>query len=445
MTFEELNLTKPLINALNDLGYIHPTPVQEKTFPVIMAGKDMVALAQTGTGKTFAYLLPILRQLKYSEQKHPRVLIIVPTRELVLQIVEEIKKLTPYMNVRYQAIYGGTNINTQKQLVYNGLDIIVSTPGRLADLALTGLLRLKDIQKLVIDEVDQMLGLGFRQQLIGLLDLLPPKRQNLMFSATMNEEVENVIKKYFNEPQTVEIAAHGTPLEQIVQVAYHVPNFNTKVNLLEYLLNTDEEMSKVLVFAETKKLADKLYEQLEKRFTDKVGVIHSNLAQTARINALKHFHDGSKRILIATDIMARGLDISDVSHVVNFDMSNRPEDYIHRIGRTGRANKAGTAISFINETEEVHQLEIETLMNQRIPMQPIPPDVKISNVITEDEKPFVLDKNLARIAAIKLPKGQGAFHEKKDKNKKINLGGPGRQEREAKKAEIRNKLKGKRK
>ncbi|MFY9310122.1 MAG: DEAD/DEAH box helicase [Bacteroidia bacterium] len=445
MTFEELNLTKPLINALNDLGYIHPTPVQEKTFPVIMGGKDMVALAQTGTGKTFAYLLPILRQLKYSEQKHPRVLIIVPTRELVLQIVEEIKKLTPYMNVRYQAIYGGTNINTQKQLVYNGLDIIVSTPGRLADLALTGLLRLKDIQKLVIDEVDQMLGLGFRQQLIGLLDLLPPKRQNLMFSATMNEEVENVIKKYFNEPQTVEIAAHGTPLEQIVQVAYHVPNFNTKVNLLEYLLNTDEEMSKVLVFAETKKLADKLYEQLEKRFTDKVGVIHSNLAQTARINALKHFHDGSKRILIATDIMARGLDISDVSHVVNFDMSNRPEDYIHRIGRTGRANKAGTAISFINETEEVHQLEIETLMNQRIPMQPIPPDVKISNVITEDEKPFVLDKNLARIAAIKLPKGQGAFHEKKDKNKKINLGGPGRQEREAKKAEIRNKLKGKRK
>lgn len=445
MTFEELNLTKPLLNALNDLGYIHPTPVQEKTFPVIMGGKDMVALAQTGTGKTFAYLLPILRQLKYSEQKHPRVLIIVPTRELVLQIVEEIKKLTPYMNVRYQAIYGGTNINTQKQLVYNGLDIIVSTPGRLADLALTGLLRLKDIQKLVIDEVDQMLGLGFRQQLIGLLDLLPPKRQNLMFSATMNEEVENVINKYFNEPQTVEIAAHGTPLEQIVQVAYHVPNFNTKVNLLEYLLRTDDEMSKVLVFAETKKLADKLYEQLEKRFEKQVGVIHSNLAQTARVNALKHFHDGSKRVLIATDIMARGLDISDVSHVVNFDMSNRPEDYIHRIGRTGRANKAGTAISFINETEEVHQLEIETLMNQRIPMQPIPPDVKISNVITEDEKPFVLDKNLARIAAIKLPKGQGAFHEKKDKNKKINLGGPGRQEREAKKTEIRNKLKGKRK
>jgi ATP-dependent RNA helicase RhlE len=434
MIFEELNLTKPLLNALNDLGYIYPTPVQEKTFPVIMSGKDMVAIAQTGTGKTFAYLLPILRQLKYSDQKHPRILIVVPTRELVLQIAEEIKKLTPYMNVRYQAIYGGTNINTQKQLVYNGLDIIVATPGRLADLALTGLLRLKDIQKLVIDEVDQMLGLGFRQQLIGLLDLLPGKRQNLMFSATINEEVENVITKYFNEPQTVEIAAHGTPLEQIVQLAYHVPNFNTKINLLEHLLLTDNEMSKVLVFAETKKLADKLHEQLEKRLPEQVGIIHSNLAQTARVNALKQFHNGSKRVLIATDIMARGLDISDVSHVVNFDMSDRPEDYIHRIGRTGRANKAGTAISFINESEEVYQAEIETLMNQRIPMVSIPAEVKISTVITDDEKQFVQDKSMIRIAAIKLPKGKGAFHEKKAKNKKVNLGGPGRQEREAKKA-----------
>lgn len=315
MTFEELNLTKPLLNALDELGYVDLTPIQEKAFPIIMSGKDVIAIAQTGTGKTFAYLLPMLRDLKYSEQKHPRILVIVPTRELVLQIVEEIKKLTPYMNVRYQAIYGGTNINTQKQLVYNGLDIIVATPGRLADLALTGLLRLKDVQKLVIDEVDQMLGLGFRQQLIGLLEMLPKKRQNLMFSATMNEEVENVINKYFNEPQTIKVAAHGTPLEKIEQIAYHVPNFNTKVNLLEYLLNNEAELNKVLVFAETKKLADTLHEQLTKKLPDAVGIIHSNLAQTARINALKNFHNGTKRVLIATDIMARGLDISDVSHV----------------------------------------------------------------------------------------------------------------------------------
>ncbi len=424
VTFDELNLNKPLISALDDLGYINPTPIQEKAFPVIMSGKDLVAIAQTGTGKTFAYLLPLLRQLKYSEKKHPRILIVVPTRELVLQIVKEIEKLTSYMNVRYQGVYGGTNINTQKQLVYNGLDILVATPGRLVDLALTGLLRLKDIQKLVIDEVDQMLSLGFRQQLISFLDSLPAKRQNLMFSATITEDVDKVISKYFNEPLKIEVAAHGTPLEKIIQLAYHVPNFFTKVNLLEHLLFNDPELVKVLVFVENKKLADRLYEHLEKKLTNQVGVIHSSLSQNNRISALKQFHEGSKRVLIATDIIARGLDISDVTHVINFDTSRLPEDYIHRIGRTGRANKAGTAISFINEAEQAFQSEIEFMMNKEIPMKPLPKEVPISKEFTEEEKPSIKDKNLRRIAAIKTPVGQGAFHEKKEKNKKVNLGGP---------------------
>ncbi|MDO9187576.1 MAG: DEAD/DEAH box helicase [Bacteroidia bacterium] len=423
MTFDELNLNKPLISALDDLGYINPTPIQEKAFPVIMSGKDVVAIAQTGTGKTFAYLLPMLRQLKYSDKKHPRILIVVPTRELVLQIVREIEKLTSYMNVRYQGVYGGTNINTQKQLVYDGLDILVATPGRLVDLALTGLLRLKDIQKLVIDEVDQMLSLGFRQQLISFLETLPAKRQNLMFSATMTEDVEKVIAKYFYEPFKIEIAAHGTPLDKIIQKGYHVPNFHTKVNLLEYLLN-DAELGKVLVFVENKKLADRLFELLEKKLVDQVGVIHSSLSQNNRISALKNFHDGRKRVLIATDIIARGLDISDVTHVINFDTSRLPEDYIHRIGRTGRANKAGVAISFINEAEQEYQFEIENLMNKEIPIQPFPAAVQISKIYTEEEKPSIIDKNLKRINAIKIPIGQGAFHEKKEKNKKVNLGGP---------------------
>jgi ATP-dependent RNA helicase RhlE len=423
VTFDELNLNKPLISALDDLGYINPTPIQEKAFPVIMSGKDVVAIAQTGTGKTFAYLLPMLRQLKYSDKKHPRILIVVPTRELVLQIVREIEKLTSYMNVRYQGVYGGTNINTQKQLVYDGLDILVATPGRLVDLALTGLLRLKDIQKLVIDEVDQMLSLGFRQQLMSFLETLPAKRQNLMFSATMTEDVEKVIAKYFNEPFKIEIAAHGTPLDKIIQKGYHVPNFHTKVNLLEYLLN-DVELSKVLVFVENKKLADRLFELLEKKLVDQVGVIHSSLSQNNRISALKNFHDGRKRVLIATDIIARGLDISDVTHVINFDTSRLPEDYIHRIGRTGRANKAGVAISFINEAEQEYQFEIENLMQKEIPIEPFPAAVQISKIYTEEEKPSIIDKNIKRINAIKIPIGQGAFHEKKEKNKKVNLGGP---------------------
>ena len=422
MTFDELNLNKPLLSALDDLGYIYATPIQEKSFPVIMSGKDVVAIAQTGTGKTFAYLLPLLRQLKYSEQKHPRILIVVPTRELVLQIVREIEKLSSYLNLRYQGVYGGTNINTQKQLVYNGLDILVATPGRLVDLALTGLLRLKDIQKLVIDEVDQMLSLGFRQQLISFLDTLPKKRQTLMFSATITEEVENVIANYFFEPQKIEVAAHGTPLEKIIQKGYLVPNFYTKVNLLEYLLSSDKELSKVLVFVENKKLADRLHEHIEKKFVNEVGVIHSSISQNNRISALKKFHDGEKRVLIATDVIARGLDISDVTHVINFDTSAFPEDYIHRIGRTGRANKTGVAISFINEAEQVFQLEIEKLMNREIPMEDLPDEVEISKIFTEEEKPEIKDKNIRRIASIKIP--QGAFHEKKEKNKKVNLGGP---------------------
>ena len=428
MTFEELNLNKALISSLDDLGYIQPTPIQEKAFPIIMSGKDVIGIAQTGTGKTFAYLLPILRQLKYSEQKHPRVLIIVPTRELVLQIVKEIEKLSSYTSIRFLAVYGGTNIRTQKQLVYNGVDIIVATPGRLVDLALTGLLRLKDIKQLVIDEVDQMLSLGFRQQLLSFLETLPSKRQNLMFSATMNEEIEAVITKYFYQPQKIEVTPHGTPLEKIIQLCYHVPNFNTKVNLLEYLLKNDESISKVLVFVGTKKLADALFDSLKLRFPDDVSVIHSNLAQ---------FHDGSKRILVATDIVARGLDISDVTHVINFDTPDTPEDYIHRIGRTGRANKDGVAITFINESEQEFQVAIETMMNKAIPYEALPKDVVISKMLTDDEMPKIADR-------IKQKKGKDtyvpgpAFHEKKEKNKKVNLGGPGRKEKlKGKDAKIR--------
>jgi ATP-dependent RNA helicase RhlE len=437
MTFEKLNLNKALISALDDLGYIYPTPIQAKAFPIVMSGNDVVGLAQTGTGKTFAYLLPILRQLKYSEQRHPRVLIVVPTRELVLQIIREIEKLTTYMSVRFQAVYGGTNINTQKQSVYNGSDIIVATPGRLVDLALTGILRLKDIKILVVDEVDQMLSLGFRQQLNSFLETLPKKRQNLMFSATMSEEVEKLISIYFHEPIKIEIAAHGTPLEKIVQKAYYVTNFNTKANLLSLLLSSDSELTKVLVFVETKKIADSLFEIIYKRFPKEIEVIHSNLSQTARINSLKRFHDGSVRVLITTDILARGLDISDVTHVINFDTSEYPEDYIHRIGRTGRANKVGTAITFITEKEREYQLDIEKLMNKEIPIEPLPAGLEISKIFIDDEKPKMIDKINQKKGVDKYVPGP-AFHEKKEKNKKVNLGGPSRVEKlKGKDAKIR--------
>ena len=423
MDFEELNLNAPLLNALADLEYVCPTPIQEKAFPIIMSGRNVVGIAQTGTGKTFAYLLPILRQLTFSDQKDPRILILAPTRELVIQIFNEINKLTKYTTIRSGAVYGGTNINTQKKLVYNGLDILVATPGRLIDLALTHVLQLKNIQKLVIDEVDEMLSLGFRSQLNSVLELLPKKRQTLMFSATLTNDVDTLITNSITFPHKIEIAVHGTPLEKIIQKAYHVPNFNTKVNLLETLLNEDSELSKVLIFVKSKKLADRLYEQVNKLFPDQAIVIHSNKSHNNRLNALKQFQEGACRLLIATDIIARGMDITDVTHVINFDMPDEPGDYIHRIGRTGRVDKEGVAISFINQAELVFQNEIEMLMKQKIPMELLPEGLVISNVFSEEERPTNLfDKNYYKGPSIKDSKG--AFHEKSEKNKKVNIGGP---------------------
>ena len=436
MTFQELNLNTPLLNALSDLGFTTPTPIQEKVYPVVMSGRDAVSIAQTGTGKTFSYLLPILRQLKYSDQKYPRILVVVPTRELVLQVVGEAEKLAKYMNVRVVGVYGGTNINTQKQVVYNGMDILVATPGRLVDLVMTGVLRLKAIQKLVIDEVDEMLNLGFRPQLMSFMDSLPQRRQNLMFSATLTEEVAALIDSYFYEPITVEIENQRTPLEQITQYFYSVPNFFTKVNLLENLLASQEEFSRVLIFVSSKQFADRVFELLNPIYPEQIGVLHSNKSQNLRINSLEKFRNGTFRMLIATDVAARGLDILDVSHVINFDVPDIPEDYMHRIGRTGRAEKAGIAITFVNEPEMKHFAEIEEFMNRVMEEKPLPSDLKISNVFTEEERPVLFDKEyLGKSNAI--TDSQGAFHEKKEKNKKVNLGGPG--ERNPRKTKSRNR------
>lgn len=424
MRFDELNLNAPLRNAIEDLGFTNPTEIQEKAFPLIMSGRDIVGVSQTGSGKTFAYLLPILRQLHYSEKKHPRVLIVVPTRELVLQVVSEVEKLTKYMNVRVNGIYGGTNINTQKHEVYKGTDILVATPGRLVDIVLTGVLRLKSIQKLVIDEVDEMLNLGFRPQLMSFMDSLPAQRQNLMFSATLTNDVAELINEYFYIPDVIEISNKKNPLEIIEQVFYRVPNFNTKLNLVEFLLTDLVNFSKVLLFTSSKQFADRVYEKLALKFEDQISVIHSNKSQNFRINSIEDFRSGKSRILISTDIASRGIDIANISHVINFDVPDEPEDYIHRIGRTGRNDNSGIAISFVNEPELKLLSNIEAFINRPIMEIQIPDKVTISGIFTEEEQPVMFDKDYIGNAK-KIVETQGAFHEKKEKNKKVNLGGPG--------------------
>lgn len=420
MTFRDLKLSTPLQNALEELEYIYPTPIQKEALPLIQSGKDMVGVAQTGTGKTFAYLLPILKNLKFSKQVHPRILILVPTRELVEQVVGEAIKLTAYTNIRIEGIHGGDNVNNQIEICRNGIDIIVATPGRLLDLILARNVRMKSIQKLVLDEVDEMLNQGFRTQLNSILDLLPNRRQNILFSATLTEEVNAIIQDFFIQPIKLEIAANGTPLDLIIQQGYHVPNFNTKVNLLEHLLK-DQALSKILIFVDNKKLADRLADTLAEEHKESIGVVHSNKSQNFRANAIKDFGEGTYRMLIATDLIARGIDIKDVTHVINFDTPEIPEHYIHRIGRTGRADKTGTSITLINEVEEEFQKSIENLMQKSIEILPIPEEVEISTVFTAAERPNLGDKHYVK--APKKIEGESGFHEKSEKNSKVNLGG----------------------
>lgn len=433
-TFHDLDLPKSLQKALDELGFENPTPIQVKSMPVILSGRDMMGIAQTGTGKTFAYLLPVLKQWKFAPTDTPRVVVIVPTRELVVQVVEEVEKLTKYMSIRALGVYGGTNINTQKNLVYQGVDVLVGTPGRLMDLALDNVVRFDNLQKLIIDEFDEILNLGFRFQVTSILSMMKQKRQNILFSATMTEDVDEMLDEFFDFPEEVSLAASGTPLEKIQQLGYRVPNFLTKMNVLKRLLEEDEGMNRILVFVNNKKTADILMEQLEEAFPEQFGVIHSNKSQNYRLNTMATFQEGNLRGIVTTDVMARGLDISDVTHVINMEFPEVEEQYIHRIGRTGRADKTGIAISFVSPKEEELLIETELLMEKEIEMIPMPEDIEIAERLLEFEK----DKKKIKFL-LKKPKLEGgaAYHDKKDKNKKVNLGGPGK--RNPRKTKPRNR------
>ena len=418
-SFNELNISKQLQYAIADLGFEKPTPIQAQSFSVIMSGTDMVGIAQTGTGKTFAYMLPILQDLKFSKEINPRVLVLVPTRELVLQVVEEIEKFGKYASIRVIGVFGGTNINRQKEAVAEGADIIVATPGRLYDLVISRALQLKSVKKVVIDEVDVMLDLGFRFQLTNILELLPKKRQNIMFSATMTDDVNVFIHDFFIAPATVSVAVSGTPLENISQYAYRVENFYTKANLLKHLLQNESDFTKVLVFVPNKKSADLLFEILDEFFGSEVAVIHSNKTQNYRIRSIENFNAEKTRILVTTDVMARGLDLDQISHVINFDVPNFPENYMHRIGRTGRAEQEGTSILLYTENEEEAKIAIEKLMGLQIEELEFPKEVEISKQLTYEEKPQIVEINNPN----NLEEVGPAFHEKKEKNRKENQGG----------------------
>ena len=340
MTFNELNISKQILMALEDAGFEQPTPIQERAFPVIRSGKDVIGIAQTGTGKTLAYLIPLLMKLHYAQGNYPRALVIVPTRELVVQVCESVELLTEYMDIRCVGIYGGTNIRTQQAAVYEGVDLLVTTPGRFMDIYMNGIIRTPQIKTVVVDEADRLMDMGFMPQLRSILEVVPEKHQTLLFSATFSTTIAELAAEFLApEPVRIETGNPTTPVELVTQLRYDLPNIQTKINLLKLLLTDKEEFRRVMIFTETKKNADRIVERLGDHWKGELSVLHSNKAQNSRLNALKAFKEGKTRIMVSSDVAARGIDVQDVSHVINFDIPSIPEEYIHRIGRTARAGK----------------------------------------------------------------------------------------------------------
>jgi len=420
MRFSDLNLNTSLLNALQDLGFDVPTPIQHEAFTPIMAGKDVIGVAKTGSGKTFAYMLPLIRMWQFSKVKHPSIIIIVPTRELVIQVKEEFEKLAKYTSIKIAGAFGGVNIKTQIAEIMQGVDAVVATPGRMRDLMLSRTVPANSIKKVVIDEVDEMLKLGFRSEIELLMDLLPEKRQTLMFSATLGEDVELLTKNRTHAPAMIETDQSGTASDNIVQHGYAVPNMNTKINLLAYWLEHDHNMRRVLVFAHNKRMADYAEKQLAYLFPEDIAVIHANKNINRRIRTIDDFASGNCKVLIASDLLARGIDVPDISHVVNLDVPEIPESYIHRIGRTGRIGKQGIALTLVNSQEEERWNQIATQLGFSPALNALPAHLEISNQLLpeEENKPGM---KIIQTRKNTDPEKGAAFHEKKDKNKKVPI------------------------
>ncbi|WP_420151708.1 DEAD/DEAH box helicase [Spirosoma sp.] len=414
-SFEQFELNRQLLNAVTELGYTEPTPIQQKTIPLSLENHDVLGIAQTGTGKTAAYLLPLLMKIKYPQGTNPRALILAPTRELVMQINEAVSAIGKYTGLRHLALYGGLGPKTQIEALQKGVDLLVATPGRFLDLYRLGEIVTKDIRTMVLDEADKMMDMGFMPQIRSVLEVIPTKRQNLLFSATFGGRVERLSAEFLEAPIKVEVTPQASTADMVSQVIYEVPNFRTKVNLLDYLINKDA-FQRVIIFARTKSTAENIYKFLARKVveSDRIRVIHANKGQNTRINAMEAFKEGNIQVLVATDVAARGIDVAQVSHVINFDLPLIYEDYVHRIGRTGRANHTGEAITFLTMAEEYHVQKIERIIRMTIPRKPLPTEVEVMETPFDEQQAMLREIDEQRRK--EDPTFLGAFHEKKAKN-----------------------------
>jgi ATP-dependent RNA helicase RhlE len=416
--FKIFDLNKQLLMAVEELGYTEPTEIQSKAIPLIMQGHDVLGIAQTGTGKTAAYALPILMKVKYAQGQNARCMVFAPTRELVIQIDAAFRELGKYTDLRFVSLFGGLGPKTQIENLKKGVDIIIATPGRFMDLYLLGEIPTKALQYFVLDEADKMMDMGFMPQIRKILEVIPRKRKNLLFSATFQPRVEKLSEEFLEAPHKVEITPSATAASTISQKLYKVPNFKTKINLLGQLLD-NKEITRAMVFCRTKTVADNVFKFLERKVlgSSQVRVIHANKGQNTRMNSVDDFRSGNIRVLVATDVASRGIDITAVSHVINFDLPLIYEDYVHRIGRTGRAKMEGEAITFLLPSEEYHLEKIQKIIRTTIPRLEIPGNVRIEETPYEENQ--LILKELDDQRKKEDPTFQGAFHEKSERNQRI--------------------------
>jgi ATP-dependent RNA helicase RhlE len=410
--FAELKLNKQLLNAIADAGYTEPTDIQKKAIPRIINGHDIMGIAQTGTGKTAAFVLPILMKTKYAQGETARALILAPTKELVLQIEAVTRQLATYTDLRIAVLYGGVGPKTQIAQIEAGADIIVATPGRFLDIYSRGVIATKQLKTLVLDEADRMMDMGFMPQIRKILEIIPVKRQNLLFSATMPEKVVKLSEEFLEFPEVIEVTPQATPATTVEQYYYTVPNLRTKIELLDFLLQ-DESTTRVIIFTKTRVAANDVYKYIERKKLGSTNVLHSNKGQNSRIAAMNAFKEGNLRILVTTDVSSRGIDVTGVSHVINFDVPVIYEDYVHRIGRTGRAMMTGIAITFVNKAEKYHLGKIEEVIRQVIPEKQLPSEVKVHKTPFEESQ--LMEREIDHQKRLDNPNYKGAFHVKKER------------------------------
>ena len=421
MRFNELKLTRQFLNAAADAGYEIATPIQQKAIPPLLSGQDVIGIAQTGTGKTAAFLLPLLQTLKYAKGNAPRGLILAPSKELVVQIHQEAASFASYTDLRIIALYGGVGPKKQIEEISKGTDVIVSTPGRFLDIYSRGYIDVKRLKHIVLDEADRMMDMGFMPQIRKVQEVVPTKRQNILFSATFPSRVENLAKEFLLWPTRIEVTTESTAAVTITQYKLPLPNHRTKIAFIEWYVREKLKDDRLLIFTRRKEEAENLFKYLDRSFDTEVRAVHSNKGQNTRINSMQDFRTGAVQILIATDVASRGIDVPETKWVINASVPRDPRDYIHRIGRTGRAFREGSALTLVDPAERFALERIESLTGEALRDFPDPP--KLEQFETPRQEKQNQAREIDREMRKRDPNYKGAFHQKKrNQQRKLKSG-----------------------